>query len=193
MHLRPIEPDEFELVAGWLADERNSVWLDFGGGRRSVGALGLKAICQRDLHCLRVFLPDESEPPVGLVALSNVDHAFRTAEVWCVLGRKGYGPQDLTVRAVAALLEHGFMTMDLQAIFAWTVEGNRGSLRLLDRLGFTQVGRRRRCHAIEGELRDRLLFDLLAEEFQGFTELPERKREGRRSARALSSATERER
>jgi RimJ/RimL family protein N-acetyltransferase len=193
MHLRPIEPDEFELVAGWLADERNSVWMDFGAGRRSVGALGLKAMCQRDLHCLRVFLSDEDDRPVGLVALSNVDHGFRTAEVWCVLGRKSAGPQDLTVRAVAALLEHGFMAMDLQAIFAWTVEGNRGSRRLLDRLGFTQVGRRRRCHVIEGELRDRLLFDLLAEEFQGFTELPDRVRERRPGAGALSSATELER
>ena len=191
MHLRPIESDEFELVAGWLADKRNSVWLDFGGGRRSVGPLSLKAMCQRDLHCLRVFLPNEDDRPVGLVALSNVDHAFRTAEVWCVLGRKGYGPQDLTVRAVAALLEHGFTTMDLQAVFAWTVEGNRGSRRLLDRLGFTQVGRRRRCHAIEGELRDRLLFDMLAEEFQGFTEMREQLRKRRRSARPSTTELER--
>ena len=188
MHLRPIEPDEFELVAGWLADERNSVWMDFGAGRYSVGALALKAMSRRDLHCLRVFLPDESDRPVGLVGLSNVDHAFRTAEVWFVLGEKSYGSQGLTGRAVAALLEHGFMMLELQAIFAWMVEGNRGSRRLLEKLGFTQVGRRRRCHAIEGELRDRLLFDLLAEEFQGSTEPPERISE--RHQGTLPSATE---
>jgi RimJ/RimL family protein N-acetyltransferase len=171
MNLRPIAADEFERVAGWLNDERNSPWLDFGAGRRSVEAVGLKVMCQRDLHCLRVFTPDDDDSPVGLAALSNVDREFGTAEVWAVLGEKEYGALDLTGQAVAQLLEHGFSTMDLQAIFAWTVEVNRGSLRLLTRLGFTPAGRRRRCHAINGKLYDRLLFDLLAEEFQGCEEL----------------------
>lgn len=185
MRVRPIASDEYELVAGWLEDERNSAWLDFGAGRRSVGAVGLKVMCQRDLHCLRVFAPDDQDRPVGIVALSNVDHEFRTAEVWAVLGEKEHGARDLTVRAVAELLDYGFTEMELQSVFAWTVEINRGARRLLDRLGFTRVGHRRRCHMIRGRFYDRLLFDLLAEEFEGFEELA--RHQGRPGREAVTS------
>jgi len=171
MDVREIRPDELELVAGWLQDERNYRWLDFGAGRRTVDAVGLRIMCQRDLHWLRVFTPDDEDRAIGLVGLSNVDREYGTAEAWCVLGEKEYGPRDLTIQAVARMLEHGFETMGLGSIFAWTVEVNRGGRRLLDRLRFTYIGRRRRCHRIKGKLYDRLLFDLLAEEFDGYAEL----------------------
>ena len=168
MNLRPIRHDEFERVAGWLQEDRNHRWLDFGGGRKSVDAVGLKVMDQRPLHWLRVYTPHDGDLPVGIVGLSNVDRDFRTAEAWCVLGEKEYGSRDLTIQASARLLEHAFGSMELRSVFAWTVEVNRGGRRLLERLGFRFVGRRRRCHRVEGRLYDRLLYDLLAEEYQGY-------------------------
>ncbi len=47
---------------------------------------------------------------------------------------------------------------------AWTVETNTPSLGLLQRLNFRYIGRERRCHYIDGQPYDRLLFDLLASE-----------------------------
>ncbi len=170
MNLRAIHGDEFETVAGWLQDEENSRWLDFGGGRRSVDAMGLKIMSQRSLHCLRVYGPSDAPTPVGVVGLSNVDREFGTGEVWFVLGEQEYRRRNLTVRAVSAMLDHGFRVMGLQSVFAWTVEANRGGRRVLERLNFTQVGRRRRCHRVKGQLYDRLHFDLLAEEFRSYPE-----------------------
>lgn len=185
MNVRALRPEESDLVAGWLQDERNSKWLDFGGGRRSVDAVGLRLMCQRDLHCLRVYSPAGQDRPVGIVGLSNVDRQSRTAEAWCVLGDKHVGHKDLTIRAMARLLKHGFGELALESVFAWTVEVNRGGRRLLDRLPFRFIGRRRRCHEIDGKLYDRLLFDLVAEEFRGFTEDRfERRSPGRRPAAA---------
>lgn len=171
MNLREIRPDELEVVGSWLQDERNHRWLDFGAGRRSVDVLGLKMMCQRDLHWLRVYTPDDEDLAVGLVGLSNIDRTSATAEAWALLGRKEYGPRDLTIEAVSRMLEHGFQALELGSIFAWTVEVNRGGRRLLDRLGFRYVGRRRRCHRIGKRVYDRLLFDLLADEYHGYTAL----------------------
>lgn len=172
MRVRALRPEEYELVGGWLREERNAKWLDFGGGRRSVDAVGLRVMCQRDLHCLRVYTPATEDRPVGIVGLSNVDRSSRTAEAWCVLGDKRLGPKDLTIRALARLLRHGFDELGLESIFAWTVETNRGGRRILGRLPFRLIGRRRRCHEIGGKLYDRLLFDLLADEFRDFDEEP---------------------
>jgi RimJ/RimL family protein N-acetyltransferase len=97
---------------------------------------------------------------------------FRSATHWAVLGRKEYGPKDLTIRACAGILEIGFRELGLQAINAWTVEVNRPARRALERLHFRLMGRQRRCHYINGKAYDRLLYDLLAEEFRGYRELP---------------------
>lgn len=168
MRLTEIRGDDFERIAGWLRDEETSRWLDFGGGRRSVDAVGLRVMAQRDLHCLRGYAPDDEDALVGVVGLSNVDREFGTAEIWFVLGDERYRRRNLTVRAASAILEHGFQKLGLQSIFAWTVEINRGGRRVLERLRFTEVGRRRRCHRIDGKLYDRIHFDLLAEEFRRY-------------------------
>lgn len=168
MKVRRIRPGEHEQVAGWLAEERNNRWLDFGGGRRVVDALALKVMCQRDLHLIRVFTDDDEDRPVGIVGLSDVDERSRTATAWVVLGEKEYGRKDLTIRAVDQILRIGFEDLGLQSVFAWTVEINRGGRRLLERFDFRFIGRKRKCHRIRGKLYDRLLYDLLADEYEGY-------------------------
>jgi len=93
MKLLPLDCRELtELVANWLSQEGNCKWLDFGNGVHSPSAVSLKVMTQRDLHVLRVFTPHDSDLPIGVVGLSNVDRRFKTAgSMWAVLGQKRYG------------------------------------------------------------------------------------------------------
>jgi len=156
MKLLPLDcPELIELVADWLSKEENYKWLDFGNGVHSLTAISLKVMTQRDLHVLRAFTPDESDLPIGVVGLSNVDRRFKTASsLWAVLGRKRYG--GYAPRASSKLLTW--------AVSAWTVEINGPGRRGLEQLGFHYIGRQRRCHWIDGQPYDRLLYDLLATE-----------------------------
>lgn len=164
MILRAIESGEIELVAGWLAQKDNYQWLDFGGGRQVLSAQSLGIMIQRDIHLLRVYCPGIDAPPVGLVSLSDIDRKFKTARLWYLLGDKEFGGRGLTTRAVSLILDKGFRDLGLVAINAWTVKHNVGSIRVLKRNNFRQVGVQRQCHYIDGRAFDRLLFDLLAEE-----------------------------
>lgn len=166
MTLAPIERPEITLVAGWLADPENARWLDFGPGRQVLTATSLALMLQRDIHVLRAVRVADAEAPVGVVALSNVDRRFRTAQLWYVLGDKRYAGRGCTTVAVAQLLDLGFDDIVLDAINAWAVEANRASIRVLERNRFRLVGRQRQCHYIDGRPFDRLLFDLLASEFK---------------------------
>ena len=65
-----------------------------------------------------------------------------------------------------------FRDLGLYAINTWSVDHNP-SLRTIERLGFRFIGRQRQCHYIDGQLHDRLLFDLLASEHR---ELPDDRR-----------------
>jgi RimJ/RimL family protein N-acetyltransferase len=164
MKLLPLDcPELIELVADWLSKEENYKWLDFGNGVHSLTAISLKVMTQRDLHVLRAFTPDESDLPIGVVGLSNVDRRFKTASsLWAVLGRKRYG--GYAPRASSKLLTWAFTELALESVGAWTVEINGPGRRGLEQLGFHYIGRQRRCHWIDGQPYDRLLYDLLATE-----------------------------
>jgi RimJ/RimL family protein N-acetyltransferase len=164
--LRPVEGEDISTVAGWLADEHNRQWLDFGAGRQVLSASSLKIMTQRDLHLMRLFAPDVAGPAVGLVALSDVDPTFGTARLWYVRGEKESGGRGLTSLAVSGLLGLGFNELGLGAINAWAVEHNRASIRVLEKNNFRPIGRQRRCHRIDSHIYDRLWFDLVAEEYR---------------------------
>lgn len=151
-----------------MGDKRVYQWLDFGGGVQRLDPVSLKIMAQREAHILRVFTADDgSKEPIGIVALSNVNPSFKTATLWTVLGERRYSNKGYAVRASAAVLSLGFDVYGLQTINAWAVECNHASLRAIRTLNFTPIGRQRQCHYIDGQLYDRLWFDLTAEEHAG--------------------------
>jgi len=161
--LKPIETLELvDQVAAWLAAKENAQWLDFGDGQKTVTPAWVKIVARSPRHILRVFTSDTGEP-IGVAALGTIDHTFKTATLWFVLGDKRYARCGYTTRAAAEIVRAGFLEMGLHAINTWTVEGNP-SVNIIRRLHFRAVGRQRQCHWIDGSPRDRLLFDILAAE-----------------------------
>ncbi|MHC4549083.1 MAG: GNAT family N-acetyltransferase [Planctomycetota bacterium] len=161
MQLKPFSSADIDLVAGWMAEEENYRWLDFGAGQQVLTAASLALMRQRNLHEFRLFTSDEEDEPIGLVALSNVSRTFKTASVWYVLGDKRHGGRGYTSRAVAAMLDIGFDDLGLESIEAWALADNPASVRVLEKNGLRPIGRRRRCHLLDGRPCDRLLFDIV--------------------------------
>lgn len=165
MKLLPLDsPELIELAGSWLTAEENAKWLDFGNGVQRVTPVMLKIMTQRDIHCLRLYTGDDGAAPVGVVGLSNIDRNFKTASVWCVLGKRRYG--GCSARAVSKMLTIAFTELRLNAVNCWTLEINRGGRGVIDRLPFKFIGRQRQCHYIDGKPYDRLHYDMLASEHQ---------------------------
>jgi RimJ/RimL family protein N-acetyltransferase len=160
----PLEAEDLELAASWLADEANAQWLDFGPGVRSLTPPMLRMMTKRDHHCIWVYGPPGDRTPAGLVGLSQIQPDFRAAEIWYVLGDKKHARKGLTYGAVCRMLEHAFGPLGLHCIHAWTVEANVPSRRVLEKAGFRAAGRIRDRHHIGDVAHDRLWFDLLASE-----------------------------
>lgn len=156
--VRPTTDEDLATIVTWLADPQISKWLDFGLARMP-DVWALKYAIARGRERLFVFSADERA--VGAVGLSQIHPQFRTATLWYALGDRHYGGRGLTTAAVAKVIARGFRELGLEAINAWTVVGNAPSRKILEKNGFQLIGRQRRCHYLEGEPRDRLLFDLL--------------------------------
>lgn len=164
MILRPVERADHETIVGWLGQDENARWLDFGGGNQQMNHVLFQLMARRESNVYRVFTADGDDAPIGMVALSDLSRNFRTAMLWYVLGDKRWSGRGYTTRAVARLLTLAFTDLELWAVNAWAVEANRASIRVLERNHFRLIGRQRQCHCIEGKALDRLLFDLLAPE-----------------------------
>ena len=172
MKLLPVDrPELYQIVADWLALPENHQWLDFGHGRQCFTPALVKIMAQRETHFMRVYTADRDGTPIGVVGLTNVDRAFKTARFWGVSGDKSFRNRGYSTLASSKLLTLAFRDLGLQAISTWAVDNNP-SLRTIERLGFRRVGRLRQCHYIDGKLHDRLMFDLLASEHR---ELEERR------------------
>lgn len=164
MKLLPLDrPEVVEQVAGWLARKENCQWLDFGG--RPVTPALLKIMAQRDTHFLRAYTSDLDDVPIGILALNNVERAFRNATFWGASGDKSFRSRGYSTFASSLFLGLAFRELGLLSINTWVADGNP-SARIIERLGFRFVGRQRLAHAIDGRPRDRLLFDLLASEYR---------------------------
>jgi RimJ/RimL family protein N-acetyltransferase len=185
MKLLPLStPEDFELVAGWLARKENYQWLDFGNGHQTLTPALLKIMSQRDSHLMRVYTLPGTDTPIGIVGLSNLDRSCGTATLWTIAGEKSFHSRGYASIASSKLLSIAFRELGLRAVNAWVVDRNP-SLRGVERMGFRFIGRQRQCHCIDGRPYDRLLFDLLAEEHR---ELEVGRRRDRRAPQARAEA-----
>ncbi|MCP9752731.1 GNAT family N-acetyltransferase [Ferruginibacter sp. HRS2-29] len=111
----------------------------------------------------------ETNEFIGLIGLKPGKANYRIAEVWFkthpAFWRKGY-----TSEALAEILRFGFAELTLHRIEAGCAVGNRASIRVLEKAGFTREGRKREILPIRGKWVDNFFYSILEKEF-GATDL----------------------
>jgi RimJ/RimL family protein N-acetyltransferase len=157
--LTPLTSDHFETVARWLSTPGVNRLLSADWRDKEVTAT-VMAIAARNRQN-RFFLIQHEGNSCGLVALSDMVIADKSAMAWYLMGEEQLRGKGITADAVRQLIRLAFMEMGLECIFAWTVEGNTESLRLLKAVGFREVGRIRRSACIAGQQLDKLYFDII--------------------------------
>ncbi len=99
---------------------------------------------------------------IGLRIFNRIDN---NAEIGFLFGEKTYWGRGLAAQAASLMLYHGFQVLNLHRIYCAVAENNSGMLRLAEKLGFTQEGRRRKNIFLRGEYWDEIEFGLLKHEY----------------------------
>jgi RimJ/RimL family protein N-acetyltransferase len=152
----------FGLVATWLSDSETNRWLTAEWRNRAVSTTVLAIALRNPKN--RFFLIRCNDQPCGLAALANIDPADATAMVWYVLGDPAFSKRGIASEAVTELVRKSFHELKLQSLYAWIMEGNAASAKVLRNVGFREVGRIRRAVSSNGQQVDRIYFDLIAAE-----------------------------
>jgi len=97
---------------------------------------------------------------IGSCDLSEIDRRHKRAEIGFIIAKAWWG-DGYALEAVSAVVDHAAQMLRLQRLTARTHLGNVRSVRLLERLGFTQEGLLRGYVDRDGERRDCLMFGLL--------------------------------
>ncbi len=106
----------------------------------------------------------EDKSFVGLIGLILGKQNYQSAEGWFKTHKDFWG-QGFTTEALNKLLEFGFQTLKLHRIEAGCAVENHASVRVLEKVGMTCEGIRKKKLPIRGEWRDNYFFAILEEDF----------------------------
>jgi RimJ/RimL family protein N-acetyltransferase len=157
--IEELTPHHFKQVAGWLSQKEINRWLT-SEWRNREGNPSILAIAARNRKN-RLFLVRSDGEPCGLVGLADIDLADHTAMVWYLLGEARYARRGVTSDAVRQMADVAFREMGLASVYAWIMEDNLASRRVLEKSGFRECGRIRNAASSSGKQVDRVYFDLI--------------------------------
>lgn len=100
---------------------------------------------------------------IGLIALNIGKLKYKTAETWFKTHKDFWG-KGYTTEAVTRLLEFGFNDLKLHRIEAGCVVENVASSKVLEKIGMTQEGMKRKKIPIRGEWKDNYFYAILEDD-----------------------------
>lgn len=109
---------------------------------------------------------DKTTPElVAMGGLVDIDHIHCRAELYVVV-KPGMTGQGIGSKAVQWLCNYGFVCLNLNRIYLYTMAHNEAARRLYNRLGFFHEGVLRKHTHHSGQFVDRHVLSLLAEEWK---------------------------
>lgn len=162
IELREIVQEDIKTIKPWLTDKENAKWLDsfFQNEKLTDEQLAL-FLMKRDKKTYMVLYQGV---PVGIAGLTEIDEINQSAHIWDLLGNKAYRKRGIIKAANMLVWKKAFFELNLHSVNSWITEDNvfTGVMRTHP---MKTIGRQRECHMVDGVLKDRILFDLLKDEF----------------------------
>lgn len=112
-----------------------------------------------------IIVEKESNKPIGITSLTNIDYKNRSAEFIIDIGDKtswgkGYGAESMKL-----LLDYSFLEMNLHRVFLRVFSFNNRAIKLYGKMGFQHEGRSRESIFREGKWHDIIHMSILQNEY----------------------------
>lgn len=170
VRLRALRVEDAEKKLHEYTDSQARSWLEYGMDLPPISldayVEGLKPFCDfKDTSQVTMFgietLAGEYVGWINLFANNRRHGVFSFGiSIFREYQRNGYAADALRI-----LLRYGFYQLRMQKCNSACIAINEGSIRLHEKLGFKEEGRRRRTIYLNGQFYDDVLFGLLKEEF----------------------------
>jgi RimJ/RimL family protein N-acetyltransferase len=161
LHARWINDVERQRTAGDVLEPQTAEQLEAWYERRTA---------ESDTAVFTLYAREHQDAPwepIGFTMLRDIDFRNRTAEYAISIGPaaargRGYGSE-----ATFLMLDYAFTALGLNNVLLTTASFNQGGLRAYQKAGFREIGRRRHCWQLAGQLYDEVFMECLAGDFPG--------------------------
>jgi RimJ/RimL family protein N-acetyltransferase len=126
---------------------------------------GISRFIKRQDHIFSI-VDLETDKLIGRCLLFDIDQINRKATLGIDIGDKEYWNKGYGQDAVRLLLDYGFNLLNLNNIMLGVFSYNERAINCYKKVGFKDMGRRRKSKLIGGKWFDGVSMDILAEEFK---------------------------
>jgi RimJ/RimL family protein N-acetyltransferase len=112
-----------------------------------------------------MILEKQSQLPIGITSLIQIDYKNRNSECIIDIGEKEYWGKGYGKEALRLLLDYAFLEMNLHRVSLRVFAFNDKALGLYEKLGFKREGASRQAIFREGKWHDIIHMGILAHEY----------------------------
>ncbi|MFX1517049.1 MAG: GNAT family N-acetyltransferase [Promethearchaeota archaeon] len=112
------------------------------------------------------IITKEKRRYVGNIRLKIMNSVSRRADISLGIFNPTYRGKGLGTEALKLIIDFGFRTLNLFSLELRVFSNNHRAIAVYKKLGFREIGLRRKTDFIDGEFLDDLMMDLLVEEWR---------------------------
>ncbi len=112
-----------------------------------------------------IIVEKESNKPIGVTSLINIDFKNRNAECIIDIGDKASWGKGYGTESMKLLLDYSFLEMNLHRVSLRVFSFNNRAIKLYEKVGFQQEGISRESIFREGKWHDIIHMSILQEEY----------------------------
>jgi RimJ/RimL family protein N-acetyltransferase len=165
--LRPVKKSDLEFLLKWMNDlEVNQYLLNRFPMTEITEGKWIENLSttrrNTDIH----FIIEVEGKPIGICGLQIISLIDQNAGMGMAIGEKdcwskGYGTESLKL-----LVNYAFRHLNMNSLSAGAMDFNERSIKMQEKVGFRQEGRRLKVFFKNGKFCDEIIFGLLREEWE---------------------------
>lgn len=148
-------PDYEKMIVGWsfpISKREQQEWF---------------SNCKNGLKTIRYTIVTESDGPVGMIGLKDIDWKNGTASgLGMRIAKKDIRTKGLATDAWMTLMKYAFNELRLNRINGSALEYNAASLRVCEKVGFKVEGVQRKAVFKNGEFHNLVIMGCLKEDYE---------------------------
>jgi [ribosomal protein S5]-alanine N-acetyltransferase len=168
LYLRSIEEGDInDKYLSWLHDPEVTYYMETGKFPTNLNSIKAYVDCfqNNNSNVVLAIVDKEIDCHIGNVTINHINWIHRTADTGLMIGDKKYWSKGYAHEAWWLIIRYAFRRLGLRRLTAGVIDGNVGSLAVLQKLGFQVEGRQREEYWVDNQFIDRLALGLLRDEF----------------------------
>lgn len=164
--IKLIEKEDLEMRVKWINDPeiRSFLMFDWPTSKAKTEKWFNNQLLDDTKKNFTIFT-EPNNKPIGMTGLIDINIKNRRAQFYLTIGEKEYWGKKIPDITIPMVLRYGFLELDLNKIYLYTLNNNERARRVYLRNGFKPEGVLKQHYYCVGNYQDLHMYGILREEY----------------------------